>query len=89
MKMTEDPEAFWAFHVKMNKFNKDFFSSDFKQLFTALVQRDPQQRLTIDQIKNTNWFKGEVYSREELAELPLLKEYANARAKMDIKPPKK
>lgn len=64
--MTQRPDIFWDAHLKLQKKDSSFFSEDFKALFMGMVPFDPAQRLTIEQIKESNWYNGEIYSQEEV-----------------------
>lgn len=70
----ENPE-FWEIHNKLsnNKFN---WSPNFKELFLAMVKKDTVERATIQDIKRSRWYSGEIYSPEALREkvLPVLKQ---------------
>jgi len=37
------------------------FSEDFKKLFEGMVQFDQEDRFEIEDIKNSEWYKGKVY----------------------------
>lgn len=58
-------EDFWEKHSQFQK-NKDMFEPDFRELFNAMVEFSPEERATIEDIKNSAWYKGEVYTSEEL-----------------------
>lgn len=47
----------------------DFFSRDLKELLEGMLCVDVDQRFTIDQIRSTDWYKGEVYTPEEAAQI--------------------
>lgn len=61
-----DPKQFWKLTKKETDIKR---SGSFKTLFRGMVQADPKDRLTIDEIKGTEWFQGETYSGEELTEI--------------------
>jgi len=59
----EDPRYWSVFETIANQ---DFgFSSDFKTLVKMMTKYDAVERATLNEIKNSKWFKGEVYSHEE------------------------
>lgn len=64
--MNRDPEFFWKSHLKLQKKNSSFFSEDFKALFMSMVSFDPANRPTIEQIKKSEWYNGQVYSQDEV-----------------------
>jgi serine/threonine protein kinase len=41
-------------------------SQDFKDLLSGMWKSDAKERFTINDIKRSNWYNGEVYSKEEL-----------------------
>jgi len=55
---------FWEIHSK-HKNNPDFYSEDFKNLITWMLAEEPENRPSIDDIINTEWFQGPVLSPEE------------------------
>jgi len=61
----ERNEEFWK--EKEEKLGKsNFFDKDFKELLNGMLCKDPKQRMTLQEIKNSAWFKGPVYTSEEL-----------------------
>ena len=52
------PAEFWAQHEKMS--DKITYSDDFKQLIQGMIEADPKTRFTIDDIKFSKWYTGEV-----------------------------
>jgi Serine/threonine protein kinase len=61
--MRED-ETFWNAHMKIQK--KSGFSEDFKSLFSSMMKVNPNKRATIEDIRNSRWYQGPIYSHEEL-----------------------
>lgn len=59
---------FWNAHYKFVG-SESVFSEDFKDLFEKMVAVNPEDRLTIRQIKKHCWFKGSVPSQEEVKEI--------------------
>ena len=62
---TNKVDTFWAAHQK-HKQQKDFFPEDFKNLITTMLSYDPSKRLTIDQIRDHPWFKGDILTMDAL-----------------------
>jgi len=56
-------EAFWKAHRNALK-DPNFFSEDFKFLFESMVAYDPMDRLSIAEIKESEWYNGPVPSHE-------------------------
>lgn len=46
---------------------------EFKNLFFMMVQEDPNERASVEEIMNHAWYKGEVYTKSELKELLISK----------------
>lgn len=57
--------GFWEMKASQKK-NPEFFSEDFKQLVNGMLQFDISKRFTLNDVKNSDWFKGAVHSPEEL-----------------------
>jgi serine/threonine protein kinase len=55
---------FWEIHSK-HKNDTDFYSEDFKSLITSMLDEEPDNRPSIDDIINTPWFQGPVLNPEE------------------------
>eukprot|EP00345_Euplotes_harpa_P014646 CAMPEP_0168338616 /NCGR_PEP_ID=MMETSP0213-20121227/12952_1 /TAXON_ID=151035 /ORGANISM="Euplotes harpa, Strain FSP1.4" /LENGTH=346 /DNA_ID=CAMNT_0008344451 /DNA_START=298 /DNA_END=1338 /DNA_ORIENTATION=+ len=74
--LANDWTEFWKIHSSYN--SSDFEISDaFKDLFCKMVAIDPEERLTIKQIKNHEWFLGPLPSQEEIALYFAEKQQAN------------
>jgi len=58
-------EQFWKTHPVTQK-NPDQFSKEFRNLFMSMVKENPNDRISIEEIKKDPWFTGPVYSPEEL-----------------------
>lgn len=43
-----------------------FYSEEFKDLIWRMLQLDPSKRLTMDEVKEHPWMKGEVPSQDEV-----------------------
>jgi len=65
--MTRD-EAFWTIHEKARGEDQPRLSAEFKDLFFKMTCLNPEERLTIQEIKEHKWYKGTIYTREELRE---------------------
>jgi len=58
-------EEFWKEkEIKLGKSN--FFDQDFKDLINGMAKKDPSERFTVADIKNSKWFNGPTYTPEEL-----------------------
>jgi len=47
-------------------------SKDAKDLFLSMVHSDPVERATLNEVKSSKWFSGEVYSPKELKQILFL-----------------
>jgi carbon catabolite-derepressing protein kinase len=59
--MSTKKERFWKLH------RQEKIDPDFKELFMQMVERVPESRPSIDDIKKNRWYQGPVYSEEFLA----------------------
>jgi len=64
--LNTDSQGFFKKHCEIQGKDWTFFDSGFKELFTKMIKNDPNERATISDIKNSNWYKGSTYSKEEL-----------------------
>lgn len=60
----KNPRAFWR--TKSDGKERGFFSNDFMTLVDGMVCEDPKKRLTIKEIKKSNWYNGPTFSQEQL-----------------------
>jgi len=56
---------FWAGKAE-KKGNMNFYSQDFIELVNGMLQKDPNSRFTIQQIKESRWYKGPFLGNEDL-----------------------
>lgn len=61
-----DPTLFWKKHCQLLGKESSYFSPEFKHLFMSMTNFDSAQRMTIAEVKDSAWYKGPVYSSEEL-----------------------
>lgn len=61
---TDDP-TFWDAHNQCRDHPIEYDKS-FRKLFTSMVKYDPEQRISLDEIKKSEWYQGPVYSQKEL-----------------------
>jgi len=60
--MYSDNEKFWKKHMEIQEKNEAFFDMDFKELFNAMTKFNPEDRMTLREIKKTKWYNGPVYT---------------------------
>jgi serine/threonine-protein kinase 11 len=58
---------FWEIHAKTGS-SSIVFDDDFKNLFVWMTKKKPEQRASIQDIKNSRWYNGEVYSSKDLSD---------------------
>lgn len=66
--LTGDLEKFWAIHESKIKIAEEKLSPAFKDLFIKMIGYDVSKRLTIEEIKQHEWFKGPVSSPDDIFE---------------------
>mmetsp|Transcript_20600 Transcript_20600/g.19571 ORF Transcript_20600/g.19571 Transcript_20600/m.19571 type:complete len:144 (+) Transcript_20600:463-894(+) len=49
-------DIFWKAHSRNKPNGEEFFSDNFKDLITRMLQYEPEKRLTIEQIASHPWF---------------------------------
>jgi len=59
-------DLFWKAHSKNKPNGVEFFSEEFKNLITFMLQFDPAHRLSIAEVKAHPWFNGTVATIEEV-----------------------
>ncbi len=65
----ENPEMFWMKHCEFHREKAELFSQEFRELFIGMTRKNPKERLTISQIKESSWYNGEIYCDDELFEV--------------------
>lgn len=64
--MSKKPQEFFERHCAIQDRKSSFFDSGFKELFSSMVREDPEKRISIQEIKNSKWYKGAFYTAKEL-----------------------
>ena len=59
-------DIFWKAHSNNKPNGAAFFSDDFKDLITSMLQFDPSKRLSMAQVKAHPWYNGDVATIEEI-----------------------
>ncbi len=54
-------------------FGENIWSESFKELFAGMTEMYSCGRWTLEDIKFSDWYSGEIYSKEELKEVMLEK----------------
>jgi hypothetical protein len=71
-------DLFWKAHSKNKPGNLEFFSTDFRNLITAMLQFDPTHRLSMADVIAHPWFNGETATLEQTQQ-----EFCQRKAKID------
>lgn len=71
-------DLFWKAHSKNKPSGADFFSEEFKNLITSMLQFDPTQRISLAEVKAHPWYNGPTASMDEIRE-----EFARRKAVID------
>ena len=61
-----DTETFWKVHTEICETDESFFDEDFRELFIAMTEYDPQKRINTFKLKASKWFNKEVLSKDKL-----------------------
>lgn len=64
--LINDSECFWKVYEQVQD-TKVEFEQSFKELFSAMVDVEPEKRPTLQDIKSSEWYNGPVYSRKEMS----------------------
>jgi serine/threonine protein kinase len=59
-------DLFWKAHSKNKPNGADFFSEDFKNLITSMLQFDPTHRPSLAEVKSHPWYNGPVATLEDI-----------------------
>lgn len=57
---------FWTVHANIQPKDVEF-DDDFKFLFMRMVEKLPEKRITISDIKKSDWYNGPIYTNEEIS----------------------
>jgi len=58
-------DKFWQKKAESRK-DRNIFSAEFRQLVNGMLECDPENRFTIEEIKNSEWYKGPVLDNASL-----------------------
>lgn len=62
-----DPLTYWELIAKMNGRDEADWSDEVKTLFEGMTRKNPLERFSIEEIKNSDWYKGETLNKMELS----------------------
>jgi serine/threonine protein kinase len=58
--------SFWIKQCEIQERSTTFYDRDFRELFNGMVGLNPDDRLTIKEIKQSRWYNGPIYTPSEL-----------------------
>jgi len=64
--LQNNQDEFWSIHEDISHREQ---SKSFKELFISMVNKEPEKRPTIEEIKKSAWYQGETYSQSELEKI--------------------
>jgi len=67
--LNENPEMFWLKHCEFHREKAELFTEEFRELFIGMTKKNPKERLTVQEIKESRWYNGEIYSDDELVDI--------------------
>lgn len=57
---------FWKKHSEIQGRSASFFNKDFKELFNGMTKLNPEERMTIKEIKQSKWYNGSIYTPSDV-----------------------
>jgi len=66
--LQEYPDDFWKKQAQILHVRESYFEESFRNLFMSMINPDPELRITLDEIKNHDWYNQPILSNEELIE---------------------
>jgi len=64
--MYNNNAEFWRKHCEIQEKSESFYDKSFRELFNAMVKYNPDERITIKEIKQSRWYNGPVYTPVEM-----------------------
>lgn len=69
--LRNDIPKFWDAQSLLRGDSNIKYSQDFRHLFLSMVQEKPSDRPTLDEIRESKFFQGPVYTQQELSNVML------------------
>ncbi|MCQ8115533.1 hypothetical protein, partial [Vibrio parahaemolyticus] len=60
--MHKKNDKFWKKHCEIQGREASYFDKDFRELFNAMTRHNPEERISIKEIKQSSWYNGAVYT---------------------------
>lgn len=67
--LEENPKSFWKTHCEIHSKDPEFWDKDFRMLFQGMTKQNPDQRVTIEQLKESPWFNGPTYRQDKVSKV--------------------
>jgi len=64
--MYNDNAEFWRKHCEIQEKPDSFYDKSFRDLFNAMTKYNPEDRITLKEIKQSKWYNGPVYTPAEM-----------------------
>jgi len=64
--MYNDNAEFWRKHCEIQEKSESFYDKSFRELFNSMVKFNPDERITLKEIKQSKWYNGPIYTPLEL-----------------------
>jgi len=61
-------EEFWSLHADCSG-TEPVVDKDFKQLIWSMLKMNPAERMTIENVKASKWYQGEIYTNDKCQKL--------------------
>lgn len=57
---------FWTKHCEIQEKSNSFYDKNFRELFNGMTKFNPEERLTLNEVKASKWYQGSFYSTSDL-----------------------
>jgi serine/threonine protein kinase len=64
--MYNNIDEFWKKHIEIQEKKDSFFDKDFRELFNAMIKYNPEERISLKEIKQSKWYNGPIYTPFDL-----------------------
>ena len=64
--MNNNNVEFWKKHCEIQEKDLSYYDRTFRELFNGMTKENPEERMTIAEIKQSRWYRGPVYTQEEV-----------------------
>jgi serine/threonine protein kinase len=63
--LRRNPKEFWRQHSAVKDNAENVYNEGFKSLIISMLQTDPKKRASMEDVRESSWFNGPVYDKEE------------------------